>query len=516
VTGDDPARPGPNGEARGPTLRVSGITRRFARCVALDGVDLSVHAGEIHALVGENGAGKSTLLNVLAGLLRPDAGEMWVGGEPYRPRNAADAIARGIGMVHQHFMLVPPMTVAENLLLGRERTRLGGLDLAGARAEIRAASDRFGLRVDPDATVASLGVGAAQRVEILRVLLRGARLLILDEPTAVLTPQEAEALFGVLEMLRTGGSTILLITHRLGEVTRAADRVTVLRRGKTITTAEVPAITRASLAAAMVGREVPAAPDRPPSPAGDTALALHEITTDRPDGTRALDRVSLSVREGEIVGIAGVAGNGQTELAEVAAGVRTPRWGRVEVDRRELTGRGRDAFLRAGVAFVPEDRLDQGLVGEWTVREDLLLGRHRAPGHARHGFLDRDEIERRATALIERHDVRPPDPDAPSRTLSGGNQQKVVMARELGDRPRVLVAAEPTRGVDVGAIAALHRELVAQAGRGTGILLISAELDELLTLAHRILVLVRGTIVAEMPAAEATPERLGAHMLGDA
>jgi simple sugar transport system ATP-binding protein len=493
---------------------LAGITRRFARVVALDGVDLTVDAGEIHALVGENGAGKSTLMNVLVGLLRPDAGEMLVGGERYVPRTAADAIARGIGMVHQHFMLVPPMTVAENLILGRERARMGLLDLPRAEREIRAASERYGLAVDPRSRVNTLSVGAQQRAEILRVLLAGARILVLDEPTAVLTPQEAESLFAVLRRLRSGGTTIILITHRLAEVTALADGVTVLRRGTVVASARVATLTQASLARSMVGRELPRPSSRPPAPTGDTVLCLSEVTERDARGVVTLDGVSLSVRAGEIVGIAGVAGNGQTELQEVAAGLRPPRWGRVEVDRQDLTGRGRRAFLDAGVAFVPEDRLDRGLVGEWSVADDLVLGRHRRRGMSRYGLVDRTAVARRATDLVRGHDVRPPDPSRRTASLSGGNQQKVVMARELEDHPRVLVAAEPTRGVDVGAVAALHRALVDAATRGTGVLLLSAEIDELLTLAHRILVLVRGRIVAEFAQDEATVERLGMVMLG--
>ncbi len=497
-----------------PAVELTGIVKRFARVIANDGVSFSANRGEIHAIVGENGAGKSTLMRILYGETRPDAGQIRVDGREIELRSPRDAIAAGIGMVHQHFTLVAPLTVADNVVLGHEPVR-AGFHLRG-RADTRVAElgAEHGMPVDPCARVDTLGVGAKQQVEILKLLHRGARVLVLDEPTAVLTPQETDGLFRALTGLSASGRTIILITHRLSEVVRVADRATVMRRGRTISTSAVSDVTIESLAHAMVGRSLPVPPRRTAPRSREMLLSLDRVSLTDSHGHTLLDDVSLGVRAGEVVGVAGVAGNGQTELVEVVSGLRAPDSGRITLGATELRGRDRGAFADAGIGLVPEDRLDEGLVSTFSVADNLVLGRHRRRPFANALLRDRAAVTREAEALVGRYDVRPPDAGAPVEELSGGNQQKVVLARALAGDPVLLVAAGPTRGVDVGAVASLHRMLAEAASDGLGVLLVSAELDELTTLSHRILVMVRGAIVAELPGEEATPEVLGEWMLG--
>jgi simple sugar transport system ATP-binding protein len=495
-------------------VRLDQITKRFGRVVANDEASFEARAGEVHALVGENGAGKSTLMRILYGLTAPDRGRVEALGRRGPFRNPGAAIAAGVGMVHQHFMLVPPLTVAENVFLGREPARVGCVRRREAAAEVARLASEHRLDVDPLARVQDLGVGAQQRVEILKVLYRGARVLILDEPTAVLTPQETSHLFQVLDAMRGCGATVILITHRLEEVRRIADRVTVMRAGRTIATHEAAGVRVETLAAEMIGREMPRAPSRPSAPAGGEMLELASIVAVDDRGVEALHGVSLAVRGGEIVGVAGVEGNGQRELVEVAAGLRRPRAGEVRVAGEAVTGLGRREFLARGVAFVPEDRLDRGLVRGFSLAENLVLGRHRGAPVARRVGLDRASVRAAAEEMIGALDIRPAAPDLAIDAFSGGNQQKAVLARELHDRPRLLVAAQPTRGVDVGAVAQIHHEIVSACRAGAAVLMVSAELGELLRLANRIVVLYRGRIVHETPADAATSETLGRWMLG--
>jgi simple sugar transport system ATP-binding protein len=492
-----------------------GITKRFPGVVANDGVDFEAAAGEVHALLGENGAGKSTLSNILTGLYRPDEGEIFLHGEPvafHAPRDALDA---GVGMVHQHFRLVEPFTVAENVVLGDHRDA-GSLLLRTRRIERRVAdlSTRFGLPADPRARIWQLSLGEQQRVEILKALYREARILILDEPTAVLTPQEADVLFETLREMAADGRTVIFISHKLHEVKTVADRVTVLRNGRTVATVDAADATLRSLASLMVGREIvaerPGVEERVP---GEIVLQLENIWAEGDRGGLALRGVSLGVREGEIVAIAGVAGNGQRELAETVAGIRAQSEGTVAVGGRRLRGDPR-AALTAGVAYVPEDRLGTGVAPSLSIASNLVLRSYREPPASRGPLLSLKGIRNRAIELIQRYSIAAAGPAAPARQLSGGNLQKVVLAREFSGRPRLLVAASPTRGLDVGAIETVHAYLRRAAGEGVGVLLISEDLDEILALADRIAVMYEGAIVAETSRAEASVEEIGLQMAG--
>jgi simple sugar transport system ATP-binding protein len=499
------------------SIGCSHVWKRFGEVVANRDVSLSVARGSIHALIGENGAGKSTLMRALYGLSPPDAGEVRIGGEAVVP-SVEEAIRRRVGMVHQHFMLVPTLTVAENVVLGREPRRGLELDLAKAEREISALAAQHGLELDPRRLVGELSVGEAQRVEIVKVLWRGADVLILDEPTAVLTPLDLERLFAVLRGLGSAGKTIVLVTHKLDEVLSLAGCVTVMRRGQVVLERDTAGAQPAELARAMVGRDVLLAAERGPAPPEDAPvrLAIEALTVDRDDGVRALDGVSLSVRRGEILGVAGVEGNGQTELALAIAGL-LPSRGRVLLDGVDLARDDVRARQRRRLAHVPEDRRERGLVLDFTIEENLLLGRERDYA-AGFGTIDRAHLQKDARALIDRLGVRPADERAPARALSGGNQQKIVVGRELGRDPAVLVAAQPTRGVDVGAIERIHAELLALKARGGAVLLISAELDELLALCDRIAVLYRGRLrgVLDNDDRERVRAEVGARMLGAA
>jgi ABC-type uncharacterized transport system ATPase subunit len=465
--------------------------------VANDRVDFDLRRGEVHALLGENGAGKSTLMSILYGLYRPDEGEVEIDGEGVEIHSPSDAIARGIGMVHQHFMLVPVMTVAENIVLGAEPRRGALLDVAEAGRRVKELSDRYGFAVDPDAVIEDVTVGTQQRVEILKTLYRGARILVLDEPTAVLTAQEATELFEVLRALKEDGVAVVFISHKLGEVLEVADRVTVLRRGRKIDTVSTEGATEQSLARLMVGRDVLLRVDKPASKPGDPVLEVEDLVVRDDRGLEAVKGLSLEVRTGEVVALAGVDGNGQQELVDAIAGLRNPESGRVAVGGEDVTGRGVRATCEAGVAHIAEDRQLRGLVLDFTLAENLALREYRRPPLSRHGWLFVGTMRSRANELLAEYDVRNRDADLPASSLSGGNQQKVCIAREIASNPRLLIAHQPTRGLDVGAIEFVHRRLVEERDQGRGILLVSLEFDEVRSLADRILVIYEGQIVGE-------------------
>jgi general nucleoside transport system ATP-binding protein len=499
--------------AEAPALELRGITKRFGPVVANDRVDFDLRPGEVHALLGENGAGKSTLMSILYGLYSPDEGEIEIGGQPVTIASPSRAIEQGIGMVHQHFMLVPVMTVAENIVLGAEPRRGGLLDVTEASREVRELSERFGLAVDPDAVIEDVTVGTQQRVEILKTLYRGARILVLDEPTAVLTAQEAFELFEVLRALKADGVAIVFISHKLGEVLEIADRVTVLRRGRKIDTVPTEGATEQSLARLMVGREVLLRVDKPESKAGEPLLAVEDLRVLDDRGLEAVRGLSMEVRAGEVVALAGVDGNGQQELVDAIAGLRAPESGRIVVAGEDVAGRGVRATCNAGLAHIAEDRQRRGLVLDFTLAENLALREYRHPPLSRHGWLSVGTMRSRANELLAEYDVRNRDADLPASSLSGGNQQKICIAREIASDPKLLIAHQPTRGLDVGAIEFVHRRLVAERDRGRGILLVSLEFEEVRTLADRILVIYEGEIVAEFRP-DVTEEELGFAMTG--
>src|SRR6187200_483321 len=497
-----------------PALELRGITKRFpGGVVANDGVDFDLRRGEIHALLGENGAGKSTLMNVLYGLYRPDAGEMRVDGHRVEITTPSQAIDLGIGMVHQHFMLVPVMTVAENIVLANEPRRGALFDARAASARVRELSERYGLAVDPDATVEDITVGMQQRVEILRALYRGARILVLDEPTAVLTAQEARELFEILESLKADGAAIVFISHKLGEVLEIADRITVLRRGRKIDTVPADDATESSLARLMVGREVLMRVEKTPAKPAEPMLELRELHVRDDRDLEAVAGVSLEVCAGEIVALAGVDGNGQAELVDAVTGLRPVASGQVMVGGRDVTGAGARETVRCGVSHIAEDRQRRGLVLDFTLAENLALREYNTPRMSRYGMLRLGRIRDRAKALIKEYDVRGGGPASLATSLSGGNQQKCVIAREIACNPRVLVAAQPTRGLDVGAIEFVHRRLVSERDAGRGILLVSLEFEEVRSLADRIVVIYEGQIVGEFPP-DVSEEELGIAMTG--
>jgi general nucleoside transport system ATP-binding protein len=494
-------------------LQLEGVTKRFGALVANDRIDLELRRGEIHALLGENGAGKSTLMNVLYGLHRPDEGRMLLDGEEVHIESPSQAIGMGIGMVHQHFMLIPVMTVAENIVLASEPRKRGLLDIRAAEERVRELSERYGLAVDPAARVEDITVGQQQRVEILRVLHRGAKVLILDEPTAVLTARETAELAKVLRALKADGASIIFISHKLREVLDVADRVTVLRRGKKIATVDVEGATEASLAKLMVGRDVLFRLDKEPANAVAPVLEVQDLVVEDDRGLTAVDGLSLAVRGGEIVGLAGVDGNGQSELIEALTGLRQPLSGTVKVHGEDVTGRGVRAAMAAGVGQIAEDRQRRGLILDFTLAENLALRDYRKPPISNKGFLSPKKMRERARPLLDEYDVRGGDPDALAASLSGGNQQKVVIAREIGEATAALVAAQPTRGLDVGAIEFVHRRLLEQRAAGHGVLLVSLELEEIRALADRVLVIYDGRIVAEL-SPDATEEEIGIAMTG--
>lgn len=494
-------------------LELRGITKRFPGVLANDHIDLRVEHGEIHALMGENGAGKSTLMSILYGVYTADAGEIIVGGIPRRFSSPIDAIEAGLGMVFQSFKLFPSMTVAENVVFRAEPTTMGRIDRKEAERRVAEIAETYGLAVDAQARVSSLPVGVLQRVEILKALYREARVLILDEPTAVLTPQERDRLFDVLRRLAADGRTIIFITHKLKEVLELSDRVTVLRDGRAVADLVTAETSAAEITRHMTGRSV-VLDVFPPSPTlGDPVLVCTELTV-RVDGRPVVDQVSLTVRSGEIVGIAGVAGNGQSELVEAIAGLRSTEGGRIELAGVDLTSLPVHSRREAGLSYIPEDRHEVGTAAPASARDNLLMGYQRLRKFRPRWLLDRRVVDAHARSLVDTYGVKIPDIATPVSALSGGNLQKIIVARELAHDAPLLIAEQPTRGVDIGAIEFIHQQIIDHRDRGGAVLLVSAELSEILNLAGRVLVMFEGKVVAELDPAAATEAELGLLMAG--
>ncbi|MWB99259.1 ABC transporter ATP-binding protein [Agromyces seonyuensis] len=496
-------------------LELRGITKRFGTLVANDHIDLTVRPGEIHALLGENGAGKSTLMNVLYGLYQADEGEILLDDVTQHFRGPGDAMTAGIGMVHQHFMLIPVFTVAENVMLGHESTKgIGALDIAKAREHVRSVAARFGFQIDPDALVGDLPVGVQQRVEIIKALARDAKVLVFDEPTAVLTPQETDELMAIMRQLRDEGTAIVFITHKLREVREVADRITVIRLGKVVGEAE-PTATNAELASLMVGRAVELTVSKEAPTIGEGGLEVRDLRVLTPTGQIVVDAVNFDVRPGEVLAVAGVQGNGQTELVEAIVGIAARVEGSIRLNGTELVGQSVKAILDEGVGFVPEDRKVDGLVGDFPISENLILDRSADKAFSRGGTLRRGAMEAFARDRIAEFDIRAQGPATLAGTLSGGNQQKVVIARELSRDLRLLVAAQPTRGVDVGSIEFIHKRIIETRDSGIPVVVVSTELDEVVALADRIAVMYRGAVVGIVPG-DTSRETLGLMMAGAA
>ena len=500
--------------AEAPILALEGITKRFPGVLANDHIDFDLMPGEVHALLGENGAGKSTLMNILYGLYTPDEGRILLHGNPIDLGSTKAAIEHGIGMVHQHFMLIPVMTVAENIVLASEPRHAGVmLDYSAADRRVTELSTRYGLAVDPDARIDRITVGQQQRVEILKALYRGAEILVLDEPTAVLTPQEAQELFEIIRSLKEQGKSIIFISHKLHEVLEIADRITTLRRGKIVGTVPAAGATEEGLARMMVGREVLLRIDKTVPKPGEPLLEVEDLVVYDDRGLESVRGVTFTVHGGEIVGLAGVDANGQAELIDALTGLRHASSGRVVLDGREITHATARDVLDSGMGHIPEDRHRRGLVLPFSLTENLGLHAYRQEPNSRFGFLKLGKMLDRSKRLLAEFDVRGGTPDTPAGALSGGNQQKVVLAREIDSEPKVLIAAQPTRGLDVGAIEFVHRRLVEQRDAGRAVFLVSLELEEILSLSDRILVIFEGRIVREFPPT-ATEEELGLAMTG--
>jgi ABC-type uncharacterized transport system ATPase subunit len=495
-------------------VEMKGITKRFPGIVANDNVHLNVKQGEIHALLGENGAGKSTLMNVLFGLYQPDEGQIHIKGKPVTITSPNDAGRLGIGMVHQHFMLVEPFTVTENIILGVEPSRRGFIDRKQAVREVQAISDRYGLRVDPTAKIRDISVGMQQRVEILKTLYRGADILILDEPTAVLAPQEIDELIDILNNLVKEGKTIIFITHKLKEIMRACDTVTIIRRGKSIGTVQVKETNPNQLASLMVGREVSFQVKKKPATPKATVLSVENLYVSDARGVDVVKGLNLDVRAGEILGLAGVDGNGQSELLEAITGLRKSHAGRVRLNGKEITNRKPRQITRTGVGHIPEDRQRRGLILDFSIGENMVLQTYGEPPFSKGVVMQFPRIHEYANKLIEEFDVRTPDIHTPARALSGGNQQKGIIAREVDRDPDLLIAAQPTRGLDVGAIEFIHRRLIEQRDKGKAVLLMSLELDEVLKLSDRVAVIYEGRIAGWVDPATVTEEEVGLLMAG--
>ncbi|MFB6220270.1 MAG: ABC transporter ATP-binding protein [Halolamina sp.] len=500
-----------------PAVELRRITKQFPGVTANDEVDLTVERGSVHALLGENGAGKTTLMNVLYGLYQPTSGTVVVDGEERQFDSPRDAIDAGVGMIHQHFMLVEPMTVTQNVVLGNEPRKWGGLavDRQRAREEVAALADRYGFDVDPEATVADVSVGEQQRVEILKALYRGADTLILDEPTAVLTPQEVEELFEVFEELTDAGKTIIFITHKLSEATGAADEVTVLRDGRNVGTVDAGGVTDEELAELMVGREVLFETEKPPVEQGGVGLATRDLLVTDDRGVRAVDGVEFRVAEGEVFGIAGVDGNGQSELVEAITGMRSPAAGSVFLGSDDVTAASRRERIRRGMAYVPEDRQARGLVMAYDLVENGLLGSQHDGQFAPGGRIDWEDAETHAEGIVSEYDVRPGNTESTANSLSGGNQQKFIVGREFGREPEAVVAAHPTRGVDVGSVEFIHEQLLGLRESGTAVLLVSSKLDEVRSLSDRLGVMHDGELMAVVDPEAVTEEQLGLLMAGE-
>jgi len=495
-------------------LQAKGITKRFPGVLANDKVDFDLKKGEIHVLLGENGAGKTTLMNILYGLYNQDEGEMLVNGKAVKIEDPNDSIAQGIGMVHQHFMLIPVFTVAENIMLGKETTKRGTLDRKTVSAKVMELSHKYGLDVDPEALVGQLPVGAQQRVEIIKTLYRDAQILILDEPTAVLTPQEADELIVIMRGLTERGHSIIFITHKLKEVLAVADRITVMRSGRVVGTVTPEDMDEAKLASMMVGREVILKVKKGGASPQEEILKVEDLHAIDNRGLESLRGVSFGVRAGEVLGIAGVQGNGQTELAEALTGLRPTKSGHASLAGKDITGKTPRPIIEAGLAHIPEDRQRHGLVLSYTVADNMVLCNYYLPPFAKGMVLQQEAVDANARKLIEEFDVRTPSPFVPAAKLSGGNQQKVIVARELSRDVKLLIASQPTRGLDVGSIEYIHKEIIAMRDRGVAVLLISAELDEIMALSDRIAVMYRGQIVKTVDAKDATREELGLWMAG--
>ncbi|CEI74039.1 MULTISPECIES: ABC transporter ATP-binding protein [Romboutsia] len=505
-------------------VEMKNVTKKFGNFVANDNINLTVHKGEVHALLGENGAGKSTLMNILYGLYQPTSGEIYINGKLVEMDNPNVAIANGIGMVHQHFMLVQPFTVAQNIILGTEPTKgLGAVDINKAIDDVKAISEKYGLYVDPNAKIEDISVGMQQRVEILKALYRGAEILILDEPTAVLTPQEIQELIQIIRNLTKEGKSVIIITHKLKEIKAAADHCTIIRRGKYIDTVKVSDVTEDDLAAMMVGREVNFKVDKKEAKPSNVVLEINNLTVKDNRKISVVDELSLEVKAGEILGIAGIDGNGQSELVEALTGLRKAESGSIKINGKELLNKNPKEMFNNGIKNIPEDRHKRGLILDFTVAENTVLQNYKDKRFSKNGILNKAAIEKYADEIIERFDVRPTDHTVKSRALSGGNQQKVIIGREVDNievarattkEAQLLIATQPTRGLDVGAIEFVHQALVKQRDEGNAVLLVSLELDEVMNVSDRIAVIYEGKIVGIVDAKDADENTLGLMMAG--